>query len=279
MRGIWLCPPAPRGVPPHHVGGLRIAFWALCSVNGCPIIPTTWGLSAYCPLTHTGTLAAICRTKSTLFDAYWCAFERFLCFLQRGCIPRSGCQRQRAGQRAGTKAQGGVRPDGSRGARRSPQADHAEGAFSRPDGSRAQRQAATDSSRGRIARAQGKPLASGANPSRKPPAPARARRRTGQRRRSSPETDQQCAAAAPRQLRNTDRRGRGAKTKRDAQPSSRPRDRRRLKRGGGARGEGVYRFAFPRKSGGSERAAERRRRFSSSPQRGCFTRQRRGFFP
>lgn len=184
----------------------------------------------------------------TLFGGFRCSFDMLL---QRGCIPRSGCQRQRAGQRAGTKAQGGVRPDGSRGARRSPQADHAEGALSRPDGSRAQRQAATDSSRGRIARAQGKPPASGANPSRKPPAPARARRRTGQRRRSSPETDQQRAAAAPRQLRNTDRRGRGAKTKRDAQPSSRPRARRSRSSGGGARGEGVYRFASPQELGGA----------------------------
>lgn len=198
--------------------------------------------------------------------------------LQRGCIPRSGCQRQRAGQRAGTKAQGGLRPDGSGGARRSLQADYAGGALSRPDGSRAQRQAATDSSRGRIARAQGKPLASGANPSRKPPAPARARRRTGQRRRSSPETDQQRAAAAPRKRRNTDRRGRGAKTKQDAQPSSRPHARRSRSSGGGARGEGVYRFAFPRKSGESERAAKRREGSPSCPQRCIITRQRMGAF-
>lgn len=192
----------------------------------------------------------------TLPGAFRCGFGAVW---QRGCIPRSGCQRQRAGQRAGAKAQGGVRPDGSRGARRSPQADHAEGALSRPDGSRAQRQAATDSSRGRIARAQGKPPASGANPSRKPPAPAsrgEVRDGGGARTRSnrSSSRSRPARAAEPRAQGEggTDQAGRATR-----QPPPRQTQQEQRRRGKGGRGIPIR---FPQKIWGERTrssAAER----------------------
>lgn len=208
----------------------------------------------------------------TLFGAFRCSFDMLL---QRGCIPRSGCQRQRAGQRAGTKAQGGLRPDGSGGAWRSLQADHAGGALSRPDGSRAQRQAATDSSRGRIARAQGKPPASGANPSRKPPAPAsrgEGRDGGGARTRSnrSSSRSRPARAAEPRAQGEggTDQAGRATR-----QPPPRQTQQEQRRRGKGGRGIPIR---FPPRIGGSERAAARRNGSSSSPQQCIITRQRIG---
>ena len=161
--GHWGFAPRPKGCSPPPCGGLKIAFLALCSVNGCPISPTTWGLSAYCPLTHTGTLAAICRTKSGLFDAFWCSFDAFWCSLAAGlryrvaaargsgqdCCGgqrrRAACAQDQAGRSGATatdpsgrahsprRAQGGLRPRPGRGARSDRKQTQAGGRIARAE--------------------------------------------------------------------------------------------------------------------------------------------------
>lgn len=49
-----------------------------------PKKPPRRGFLAYCLLTLSVTLAAICRTKSALFDAFWCSFDWFWCSLAAG---------------------------------------------------------------------------------------------------------------------------------------------------------------------------------------------------
>lgn len=201
--------PRPKGCSPPPCGGLKIAFLALCSVNGCPIIPTTWGLSAYCPLTHTGTLAAICRTKSGLFDAFLCFFGAFWCSLAAGlrdagmqlcCIDTAQRLPAAAGRTAAEdKGAWRLAPKTRQGAAARQRQTQAGGRIARAERraacaqDQAGEQGATASrpKRGAHSPRPRQPQGKRSEPKLETPRPREPRRSTGRRRRANPKQPQQ----------------------------------------------------------------------------------------
>lgn len=276
MRGHWGFAPRPKGCSPPPCGGLKIAFWALCSVNGCPIIPTTWGLSAYCPLTHTGTLAAICRTKSTLFDAFWCFSVWFWCSLAAGLHTAQRLPAAAGRTAGGSKGAGRCAPRRQQGSKAQPASRPCRGRAFAP-----RRQQGAAASRDRQQQRAHSPRPREAACKRSEPQQETPRPREGaaqdgaaaaQQPRDRPTARRSSPAPAaqyrPQGEGGKDQAGRAAK-----QPPPRQTQQEQRRRGKGGRGIPIR---FPPRIGGSERAAARRNGSSSSPQQCFITRQRRG---
>ena len=189
------------------------------------------GFLAYCLLTRSVTLAAICRTKSGLFDAFLCFSSAFWCSLAAGlrdagmqlcCIDTAQRLSAAAGRTAAEDKGAGRRAPRRRRAQRQAATTKAAGAFLRPrkvgEQGAARKQ---DQPRGRIVRAQVKPRGAAERPQAGDPLPREGAATDGAAAAQQPRDRPTARRSSPAQAAQSRPQGEGERTKQDTQPDRR----------------------------------------------------------